>query len=572
MKKLYVFTLALLGVACNEALDPKLDNTYSSEDAWSLGAKAQGILYNAYAAMGDRVNGYGGNFLDCATDNAATNDYASEVYSLATGGVSAAGNVFDLWTTAYAQLRNIHLFLDNGLKDNVHYSVSNPDVDRRHKIKYRGEAFFLRAWWQWQLLKTYGGVTASGRAAGYPIVISSSEGWENLPRNTYEECVAQIAVDLDSAQLYLPGAYSGDDAVLGTGNKGKATKSAAAALRAIVYLWAASDAYQDDGTTAGEREFKWIRAAWSADQAIRTVNLGVPTPLTTASYGASTSTMSDEFLIALNSGSGNVIERLNYAPSLYGQGRTNPSQNLVDAFPMANGYPTDHALSYYNPDDPYTGRDPRLARVAITNDAMYRTHRFGIYDGGADSYATDTRATRTGYYLRKWLADLVDLQPASPVMAQHFAPHIRKTEVWLAFAEAANMAWGPMTSDPAYTQGRTAIEAIKTLRNLSGIVAPDNYPDEVAAAGREAFDALILNERRLELAFENHRWFDLRRRMMTAAMAEPVCGIRIERTPLGYIYTRTEVERRPFTAKSIYNPIPQAEAAKNPLLEQNRGW
>lgn len=558
----------LMSSGCEDMLQPKIDNSYSSEDTWRLPDKARGVLYNAYAAMGTSIDAYGNNFLDCATADALTNDYNSEIRKLANGEISPNFNPIDVWEMAYAQFKNIHLFLENGLGDGIKYSVSSDEVDEKYKRKYKGEAYFLRAWWGWQLLKVYGGKVATGEVLGYPIVLDSSQGYEALPRNTYDECVEQIVADLDTSMVYLPLTYAGADPIIGSTGLGRASGYAAMTLKSIVYLYAASDAYQDDGTTYGERKYKWERAAYVADQTIES-GLGQPNYLNVAAFGGESSSMPAEFLLGLSSGNNSNLEQRNFPPYYYGSAFTNPSHSLAKCYPMANGFPIDDERSLYDPAEPFKGRDPRFYLTFYHNESAFKDSKIFTFAGGRDSYEADIRATKTGYYLRKWMVESVSMKPGYGVTSYHFYPLIRKTELWYVFVEAANQAWGPKGTGLGVK--RSALEALQILRKGAGI-SNDEYINEVADKGVDAFDALVMNERRIEFAFENHRYFDMRRRMRVDDMSEPVLGLYMEPYATSIRYSEKYLESRNFSRKTLYNPIPYKELQKNPYLKQNIGW
>ncbi len=571
--KILILLSVLVLAGCDDLLEPKTDNTYPSSDTWRLADKAKGVLYNAYAAIGNTIDAYDGNFLDCATSDALTNNYSSGIYKLGQGVLSTTVNPLDIWELAYAQFANIHMFLENGLNDNIRYSVLDEEMNERYKTHYRAEAYFLRAWWGWQLLRVYGGKVAGGEVLGYPIVLSTEDGKKPMKRDSYERCVSQILQDLDTAMEGLPDKYldEGGDAITGTANMGKACRNAAWALKAIVCLYAASDAYQPDNVTDDERQAKWERAARLAEEAIGNIG-GKPAWLTAGVVSGDNNTMPVEYLFALSSGKGNSIEKSNFPPYWQGSGRTNPSQNLVDAYPMKNGFPISDSRSDYDQKNPYSGRDPRLEMTILYNGAKFKGSTIDMFEGGKDSRSLEPdRASRTGYYLKKWIVDKVSFTPGATANANHYYPLIRHTEVWLAFAEAANQAWGPIGRDPEGGQ-KSAYDALAELRAGAGITDTE-YLDEIAADGKEAFDKLVLNERRLELAFENHRYFDIRRRLLKSEMAESVKGVDVIRTSTGFEYTVKEVEHRYLSGdRYIYSPIPFSESSKNPLLEQNVGW
>jgi hypothetical protein len=278
-------------------------------------------------------------------------------------------------------------------------------------------------------------------------------------------------------------------------------------------------------------------------------------------------------------------ERENYPPTLYGQGRTNPSQNLVDAFPMRSGRPITDANSGYDPQNPYANRDPRLSDDVIYNGMTFRktTIITGTYpnennetDDNLNSIGT---STRTGYYLQKLLRDDVSPLSSSLIEQQHIYPRIRYTEIFLAYAEAANDAWGPKGDQAG--AGFSAYDVIKAIRKRAGL-GTDEYglplPEgdaylEECAGDQTKMTNLIRNERRLELCFENKRFWDLRRWMLP--LNETVKGVKIDRNEetgvLTYNYMDVE-ERRYDSSYQWYGPIPKAELLKWSNLKQTKGW
>ncbi|GGZ13183.1 hypothetical protein GCM10007049_01200 [Echinicola pacifica] len=575
----------LLGAStsCNMELEPVLDNTYGDEFAFGLPERTEGFLMNAYANIPANFSiENGGDFLDVATDNAVTSAFGSGLYSYSTGAVSPASSPIGNWDNAYNQFRNIHIFLENGLGDNVIYDLVDPDADMAKRINLKGEAFYLRAWWGFTLLQQFGGKANNGEALGYPIVLSSltfeeAAQLDQVERNTYEECVDQIITDLDSAMFYLPEVYSGSNPILGDQQIGRADQQTALALKARVGVYAASPATQSNEITAingmgdftvldvATYEAKWVTAAQYAQEAIE--NIGNFSSLKTADFNSSTTP--SEFVWRKYQNNRD-LENKNYPISEFGDARTSPSQNLVEAFPMRNGFPIDDPRSGYDPENPYQNRDPRLALTIFYNGQQLNGSALQTYEGGKDSKSVNQRNTRTGYYLRKWLSvqnGLLD--PISPSNDHHYHALLRRTEIYLNFAEASNEAFGPTVVGADMSQ--SAVDVIKSIRSAAGI-NDAGYVDEVAAQGKEAFRDFIQNERRLELAFENQRFYDMRRWVMP--LDEDILGVKIERNADGELsFEETLVEQRNFDAiKYYYNPIPYDEMSKSPQLINNLGW
>jgi hypothetical protein len=173
-------------------------------------------------------------------------------------------------------------------------------------------------------------------------------------------------------------------------------------------------------------------------------------------------------------------------------------------------------------------------------------------------------STRTGYYLRKLLRQDVNLNPSSANNQRHYKPHIRYTEIFLIYAEAANEAWGPAgTGGNSYS----AYDVIKAIRKRAGVGTTNGDPYLEAAKGsKEAMRALIKNERRLELCFEGFRFWDLRR--WKDNLTEGAKGVSIQAGN----YNVISVEDRLFQNHMIYGPIPYSEVLKYSSLQQNKGW
>lgn len=162
------------------------------------------------------------------------------------------------------------------------------------------------------------------------------------------------------------------------------------------------------------------------------------------------------------------------------------------------------------------------------------------------------------------------LDPITSTNAQHYYPILRKAEVFLNYAEAANEAWGPKGKDPDGICKFTAYQVIKTIRQTSGGITDTKYLDEMAAS-KESFRILIQNERRLELAFENQRYYDIRRCLLP--LNEAVKGAVVTKEGNDLVYTSQKVEERKFDdIRYYYSPLPYDECVKNPNLVNNLGW
>ena len=461
------------------------------------------------------------------------------------------------------------------------------------KERMKGDAYGMRALYMYHLLLNHGGWGNDGKLLGIPIINDpedlSSEF--NLPRNTFQECIDRLYADVDSAIMLLPldyGAITDDNLVpakyrskgvtagqytrvFGDNARNRMSARIAKAVRAQAALLAASPAY-NQGTTV-----TWTEAAnrmaevlnglgsnpiaeidpkgnqwYTSSSAIESLQAGVNTK---------------EMLWRANKDNSNSLEQANYPPTLFGSGRINPTQNLVDAFPMANGYPISDPNSGYNPANPYANRDPRLDMYIIRNGSTAGSQNTVIKTAadGTDNNAlnkTET-STRTGYYMKKLLCQTVNANPSSSTTAYHIKPFIRYTEIFLGYAEAANEAWGPNSGG---SNSYSAYDVIKAIRQRAGIGNGDLYLESVKN-DKDKMRELIRNERRLELCFEGFRFWDIRR--WKKDMTEAAKGMSITN---GNYTILPNVEERSYQDYMYYGPIPYGEVIKFSNLVQNKGW
>ncbi len=493
-------------------------------------------------------NRLGGNsMVASATDEAvhATRGSEAELWGTGLWGTTALTLRDDNFNETYAGVRATHVYTEE-----IHPNIIDAVMVKADRDINLGQVLFLRALLNFELLKRYG---------GYPIVKKQLKADDNLniPKNSYDECVQYISALCDEATALLPVTYAAADF-------GRATKGASMALKARLLLYAASPLNNSANTIS-----KWEAAA-AASAAIINFNSGgkVYDLYTTGTgYDAFFNILipNKEIIFLRNESPSNTIERLNGPVSITGgEGGTNPSLNLVNAYELIDGTP----FNWSNPAhaaNPFANRDPRLAKSILTNGAVWMGTTIETFDGGKDK--AGTRATRTGFYLRKFL--VTSARWTAPVgTANHSFPLYRYGEVLLNFAEAVNEAYGP---DNPGTFGMTARQAITLIRARAGLTANQSVP---AANSQAAMRTAIRNERRIELAFEEHRHLDLRRwKIAEQVLSQPVSGLRIVKNSNGtFTYTPEVVEQRVFSPKMYLYPFPQDEIGRNSGLVQNTGW
>ncbi len=584
LKHIILSLIPALLFGCSEYLDPSLDGSLTEEQVFTNDAYFNGVLNTVYGSIPTEFD----YMLDCATDNAVTNDYSSNYFKMGTGALRPNMNPEGNWENAYRQIRRINIFLSKMVLDTtgtkpfltpVRFVKLGTPADSLDNINtfYRmlGEAYFLRAYYEADLLKRYGGRSSSGELLGFPIVtdILYVEDNLNIPRNTYQECVVQIVSDCDSAKKYLPVEYTGTNAVLGATMNGRANGIAAMALKARVLLYAASPANNSVNDKA-----KWEEAAIAAGDALKAIGGLKDFPTIDNYYFNQLNNKAYNIRDVIFRGavqSGNrALESSNYPPSMYGDGVVNPSQNFVDAFPDKSGYPIAQS-SLYKLTDPYLNRDPRLNLfVALNGTSMGASnyHKVETFVGGIDAFNPSTSTSRTGYYLKKLLKyGSVNLVPGQLTGTSRAAIHLGTPELYLNYAEAAFEAWGAKADPKAY--GFTAATIIERIHKRYG--AGNDYMNQVAVNDGAIFRTLIRNERRLELCFEGHYFWDLRRWESgenLSAINVAVRGVTIEKDQTGTLLYNMNVQLEKRLFNSVYMPLPYDELFNAPALIQNKGW
>ena len=451
--------------------------------------------------------------------------------------VASLNDIRDIWARSYAGIRNANQMLE-ALPGVPWTAVQSP-------VRIEGEMRFLRAFFYFELIKRFGGV---------PIIDHVYAANENIdiPRNSYQECVNFIIADLDKADVQLPVDYE-------VSNYGRATLGAARALRSRVLLYAASKLNNESNDLT-----KWTAAA-AAAKAVMDMNkyqlqatyndiLNVPE--------------SPEYIMIKIRGprvnSDNKIVDFSQSPGSGAiSGSMNPTQNHVDLYEMTNGKAITDPASGYNPQDPYANRDPRLSGNVLYNNQTWQSRRLQMYDGGKDYNSTNPIYTATRYYCRKYWPEPYIRNVAGTALLNFV--FFRYAEVLLNYAEAQNEAAGPDAS---------VYSAINQIRSRSSV----NMPALPAGLSKDQMRERIRNERAVELAFEDHRWYDIMRwKIGPDVVAKPMYGMDVKLNSNGtFTYTKVLL---PNTYQKVFldymhrYPVPRTEIYKsNGQLTQNPGW
>ncbi|MDB5149311.1 MAG: RagB/SusD family nutrient uptake outer membrane protein [Mucilaginibacter sp.] len=509
-------------------------------------------MWNTYSYLPDGLNNLD---LEAATDEAeATNSVErSQLFNYGTWNQYTNGD--DVWASNFAGIRQANLYLKNKdkvdinyIKDKITSTDSTTYFNARNNVKFmEGEALFLKAYFYFELVKRYGGVPIFEQ----PLDYNDPSTWKNVQRNSVDECIKYIASLCDKAAAIIPAdlsPYSWYDA-------GRITNGAVKTLKAKALLYGASPLFTANGSST-----TWAQAATAAHDVIALGSYSLDASYSNL-FGANNTT-SGEVIFYRRYGAMNGIE-YNEFPIVFQNSNgnsTTPTENLASDFEVlvksgstvTGSVPFDwnnpaHAAA------PYDNRDPRFAATIVYNGASFKSTTIQTYFGG-NSGLPKQNATKTGYYLSKWVNQSVDL--INVTTTNHAWVYFRYADVLLSYAEAMFNAYGPTADPQGY--GMSALQAINKIRQRAGVPA-------LTTINQQAIE----HERNVELSFENNRLWDVRRwKKGVSYFSKPVN--RIDITDAG-VYTVKKLEDRVFTTKMEWYPIPQAEISKTGWT-QNPGW
>lgn len=602
MKKLFIVKIflcfILIMVSCSkDFLEKKPLDEFSGLDVFSDPVMMEVYVNGLYLALGNPAGGGSGclkaEFVDEAHDMWFNffefNNCLQSQDDLQNWGEGDQEN----WDKMYSSIRKANVFFENVDKGKFDATLVDGVL---LKDRLTGEAHFLRAFYYHKLVSMYGGVPLIKKTFGLTDEFK-------VARNSYAECVDFIVEELDLAAGLLPETCTGN-------NRGRATKGAALALKSEVLLYAASDLHDQNslfssfskpellGYTSGNQQDRWLAAKNAAKAVIdlRKYNLYKANP---APGDDIAQNYSDIFLVneteediyvrffvdKYRNNYGNTLV-LSSGPNgyhLYGQ--NTPTGNLVDDYEMTDGTP----FSWSNPAqsvEPYKNREPRFYStilydgvkwiprntdgIAIDPIGIVQTGTWEVWNSTTNQmeevFGLDTRSSPiepwnggyTGYYLRKFIDPTVDGRFTSQNAPWRY---FRYAEILLNYAEACI----ELGEEP---EARTYINMIRKRAGLPDIT-------ESGAALR----ARYRHERRIELALEDDRFFDVRRWVIGPEGYVDATGVDI-RYKLNPDHTTAAIptilpiviQKRSWLDKAYFFPIMRSEMNKNDLLIQNPGY
>ncbi|MBN1184868.1 MAG: RagB/SusD family nutrient uptake outer membrane protein [Bacteroidales bacterium] len=508
-------------------------------------------------------------------------------------GTLTSDGVGDFGTeTPYTTIREINIAIE---------SLNEGSMDIEGKNKVLGQAYFLRAYKYWLLVRLYGGV---------PLVLTVQDKWAdqlNIPRSKTSECIYQIVDDLDKAASMLPESWPGEE--------GRITKGGALAFKGRVLLYWASPQFN-----LGNKQERW-QMAFEANQAAYDTCIKSGKELYSKFEDIFIEDNDERIIVRLydyNLGETHRWEN-DCRPRAFGNttggGLNNPTWELVEAFPMKNGLSIDDPASGYDPERYWVNRDPRFyatiayngmtwAFAGFPNDTKQWHYYYPVISGTDTTYACieTPSATQTGFYCKKNIDESIPQDQVRETGTDWV--ELRLAEVMLNLAECAN----------EIDQRDEAYDMLIQLRQRAGITpGADNLYGLQSGMDKFAMRKAIMLERQVELAFEGKRYWDLRRRncfsgdlgsVMTlngtqrhglATILKPIPGIGID-TLADYFVANYqdiinidtdfetyfsveeyEVEYQDFVInfpQPLYNffAIQQTVLDRSPAIKQTEGW
>ncbi|MFD1630010.1 RagB/SusD family nutrient uptake outer membrane protein [Pseudopedobacter beijingensis] len=554
----FLVVFAAIASCKKDFLDRTPGADLSEEKIFSDPNLAMNYADNAYNHLIDeyaRFNAHRGTTSQ-ASDEAVSGNTDVSVRTLNQGlfhdhyerGGASLNDIGDVWERAYAGIRITNVMLAR-IND---VPWTNQPVDR-----IKGEMYFIRAFLYFELIKRFGGVPIADK----PATIFDDV---DIPRNTYQECVDFILADLAQADNLLPVSHNAS-------NYGRATKGAARSLRSRMLLYAASTLNNPEHDLA-----KWKLAVDAADSVIKMPENPYSLQGTYADI-LNVSQSPEYIMIKIRPPrviDGFLLDFVMSPGSGGAQGSMNPTQNHVDMYEMqATGLPITDPASGYDPQNPYEGRDPRLKANILYNDADWQGRKMGMWSqtatNGTVTYGADFRPNNiiysaTRYYCRKMWPEVYVRNTTQRALLNYV--FFRYAEILLNYAEASNEYHNSPQAD---SRIRDYINEIRGRANM---------PDIPSNLTKEQMGEVIRHERAVELAFEDHRWYDLIRwKQAKEILTQPMKGMDVVKKLDGSftynVVTLPIIYQKKFEDHMYLYPIPRNEVFKSQgILIQNPEW
>lgn len=548
-----ILTVAVSLSGCNY-LDFDESEGKTKEEAYSYFDNITRMTSAVYRKVPVDYGVIGGALREAATDNAVYTWDNNAVYQIYSDAWSPIRLVDDQWSSFYEVIHDANSFLENYTEENLERLKWDPNYPENIKKArmYVNEVKVLRAFYHFELAKRYGDIPLMTRTYGLDEI-------NHLKKTSFDKVIEFVVSEIDAVAADLPinqeNFYK---------EFGRVTRGAALAIKARALLYAASPLFA--GT--GDASAKWQAAAKAAYEVIALNQYSLPNIDKDQLYlkdGGNLVLDSPQLIFEVRGTAKSDFEARNLPIGFEGaNGGNTPTQNFVDDFEMADGTPfdwsnPDHVANMYYDSKGNPTRDPRLYLNVICDGMTYAKTVVEPLEGGKHGLPI-TGATMTGYYLKKLMNETVSLDPVKPVKKEHHFPTFRYAEILLNYAEAMNEWLGPDATDDANGCPKSARDVLNEVRAAANM-------KNVTDTDRGEFGKKVRKERRIELAFEDHRFWDIRR-WKIGSVVENIYGV----NKVNGVYQKRLIQNRVWKDKMYLYPIPQKEIYVNSNLTQNPGW
>lgn len=568
MNKFIIVLLSSFFLASCDYLDfDETNNLKTKEDMYKYFDSTKSMLTHVYSYIpqtslfsNTTISESSAALRDCASDDAEFGAVSADVQITNNGNWSAINTYDDSWSL-YNGIRAANSFLAE---------IENVDFSRyEHQGSYSNwmrqlknfpyEAKVLRAFYFFELARRYGDIAM-------PLSVLTEDDANTIGKTSFSEVIKFIVDECTTAAENLPESYVNEP----NAEIGRVTKGFAMAVKSKALLYAASALHN----TGNDVEL-WKK---SAQAALDIINLDI---YELDPAGCVNNLKSKESVLMRSNTDNTAFELANF-PLRFTEGQRSsgvidcgnfPSQNLVDAFETVNGYTVTLGDNgwvcddpSFNPQNPYANRDKRFYRTILANGMEFKERVIETFNGGSDYALVAQGGSPTGYFLRKYIQETTNFETGKSVTNKHHWIVYRYAETLLTYAESMINAFGDANyTDNTYT--RSALWAINQVR------ANADMP-EITDSSRDEFLTRLYNEWRVEFAFEDHRFWDVRRWKKGDATQRELYGVRIIQASDGTLnFYKNLCETRTWKDCMYLYPIPQSELFKNTNLNpQNPGW
>lgn len=545
MKRLIYIILALSVASC-DFLNQDEYTYNTTEYQFSTFDNTKAVCSHVYSYL-DVDTEWCWTTMSAATDDAVYAWESNGIKSFYNGTWSSRNTLNDRLAHYYAGIAQANYYLENAPDDFPQTQYLQDYKDRMQQLKnFPFEVRFLRAWYHFELMRRYRNIVIMDHS------LSPEEVNDKKPVD-FHTATEWIVSELDAIIPSLPESY----ASFVTGRTNRVTKGAAMAFKARILLYDASPLNNPDGDPD-----RYVKAAKAAKDVLDSGLYSLVKEKEINNFDAR------GYIFGVIRSASNGLESTNFPIGVEGgNSGACPSQNLAEAFDMKDGTPFDwnnaehRALAL-----DASARDPRFAKTLYVNGDKFKGTPLEMWYGGQNA-APKTGATPTSYYLRKVLIEETSFVTGNAISYPHIYPIIRYAEMYLDYAEALFEATGNpdfkgTLSGTDFTM--SPLEAVNAVRTRAGV--------GILKDGKD-FRKRLHNEHRVEFAFENHRFWDIRR-WKEGELTEEILGLSLvlDQESGEISYTREVVQERPWDDKYYWYPYSEYERYKNHNLIQNPGW